>query len=254
MSDHASLAKQLQEALELRLPPIAVCVVDAPPSGVAAFAGAVAAGCAFWEKAAAGAFVTSPDDHASCAIGMHTHHIPMSEKAQGELGDVLGACAQLGYVREEDIPGIPVLAKEARHVVYAPLADAPSTPEVVLLFAHAAQSLVITEAVERVEGQGAPPAMGRPACAVVPAAANSGRAAMSLGCCGARAYLDALTDDVALWALPGSKLAEYAEAIGAFATTNAMLGTFHALRREDVEAGKSPTVKESLERLQSAGA
>ena len=34
------------------------------------------------------------------------------------------------------------------------------------------------------------PAMGRPACAVVPQAINSGQAALSLGCCGARAYLD----------------------------------------------------------------
>jgi uncharacterized protein (DUF169 family) len=88
--------------------------------------------------------------------------------------------------------------------------------------------------------------MGRPACAIVPQAMNTTRAALSLGCCGARAYLDALTDDVALWAIPGSRLDVYAERIAALAKANAVLTTFHQVRRGDVEDGKSPTIKESL--------
>ena len=74
-----------------------------------------------------------------------------------------------------------------------------------LAFAHAQHGLILSEAVARVDG-GTPPAMGRPACAIVPQVLNQQRAAMSLGCCGARAYLDALTDDVALWALPAHRL------------------------------------------------
>jgi len=93
--------------------------------------------------------------------------------------------------------------------------------------------------------------MGRPACAVIPQVVNHGYAAMSLGCCGARAYLDALTDDVALWALPGSKLDQYCEQILVLARANKTLTAFHKRRREDVEAGKRPTVRESLERLSS---
>ena len=79
------------------------------------------------------------------------------------------------------------------------------TPDVVLLFGKAGQMLILSEASQQVEG-GLPPAMGRPACAIVPQALNTGRAALSLGCCGARAYLDVLTDEVALWAIPGAKL------------------------------------------------
>ena len=75
----------------------------------------------------------------------------------------------------------------------------------VLLFADARQGLVLSEAIARVDG-GVPPAMGRPACAALPQAFNHGVAAMSLCCGGARAYLDALSDDTALWALPGSRL------------------------------------------------
>lgn len=82
-----------------------------------------------------------------------------------------------------------------------------------------------------------------------PSPRASGRAALSLGCCGARAYLDALAPAVALWALPGSRLAEYAEAIAALAAANTALAAFHARRRSDVEAGESPTLKESLRRM-----
>jgi uncharacterized protein (DUF169 family) len=92
--------------------------------------------------------------------------------------------------------------------------------------------------------------MGRPACAVVPQTLNAGRAALSLGCCGARAYLDALTPDVALYAVPGAALGKYVERIAALAQANEVLAKFHALRRADVEAGGRPTIPESLARLQ----
>ena len=140
---------------------------------------------------------------------------------------------------------IPVLKARFSHVVYGPLAAIPLAPDVVLLFGKADQMLILSEASQQVEA-GLPPAMGRPACAIVPQAMNTTRAALSLGCCGARAYLDALTDDVALWAIPGSKLDVYAERIAALAKANAILTTFHQVRREDVEDGQSPTIKESL--------
>ena len=66
--------------------------------------------------------------------------------------------------------------------------------------------------------------MGRPACAVVPQVMNTGRAALSLGCCGARAYLDRLTDDVAIFAIPGAKLEAYTRRIESLAKANAVLG------------------------------
>lgn len=96
--------------------------------------------------------------------------------------------------------------------------------------------------------------MGRPACAIVPQAFNTGRAALSLGCCGARAYLDVLTDDVALWAIPGPKLNLYVERVTALAIANSVLSTFHNIRRSDVKEGKSPTIRESLLAMPSQAA
>jgi hypothetical protein len=91
--------------------------------------------------------------------------------------------------------------------------------------------------------------MGRPACAVIPQVLNGGNAALSLGCCGARAYLDALSESVALWALPASKLEQYCQQIAVLAGANETLKKFHRGRREDVASGKRPTVRESLERF-----
>ena len=52
---------------------------------------------------------------------------------------------------------------------------------------------------------------------------NSGMAALSLGCCGARAYLDVLPDSVAIFAIPGAKLEAYVGRIEALSKANAVL-------------------------------
>ncbi len=249
MNSYTTIAGTLQRSLDLVLPPIAVCISDDVPEGVPDYDGRAPAGCLFWQEAEKGPFATRTSHHELCAIGVHTHHMagpPASYEA--ELGDVLKTMAAMDYVREQEVMEIPVLEKETKHVIYAPLDETPLEPTVVLLFAHSRQSLIITEAVQQVE-PAAPPAMGRPACAVVPQSVRTGRAALSLGCCGARAYLDTLTDDVAIWALPGDKVSAYANRIDILARANAVLGEFHSLRRRDVEAGLEPTVAESLSRL-----
>ena len=118
----------------------------------------------------------------------------------------------------------------------------------VLLFADAAQTLILSEATQQVEGGNAP-AMGRPACAVVPQVMNSGRAAMSLGCCGARAYLSLLTDSISLFAFPGDRIEAYAERVVALATANAVLSKFHQIRRQEIFDGGSPSIQDSLQAL-----
>jgi hypothetical protein len=74
-----------------------------------------------------------------------------------------------------------------------------------------------------------------------------------MGCCGARAYLDVLSSDVALYAIPGDAIEKYTDRIVALAKANGILTKFHEIRRRDVEGGASPTVQQSLAALQSAG-
>ena len=248
---NGKLAEDFIGCLELKLPPIALSFSSVAPANIPAYEGVVPAGCVFWQEAASRTFVTSAKDHALCSIGVHTHHLAQPARTYlSELSDALKAMCDLDYVRPEEVAAIPLIKQEVKHVIYGPLAVFPLFPEVVILFAHARQSLILSEATARVDN-GIPLAMGRPACAVVPQVLNRGNAAMSLGCCGARAYLDTLSDDVAMWAFPGSKLAKYVGEIAALAHANKTLTTFHKRRREDVEAGKQPTVRQSLERLSS---
>jgi uncharacterized protein (DUF169 family) len=245
MVSHTDLSKTLTDCLHLTQPPIAISFAEQVPAGVRTFEGTVAAGCRFWQEAAQGTFATVARQHDLCAIGVHTHNLGQTPGTTQDLGDALKVFADLGYVRTEDIPQIPVLKTSPKILIYGPLAESKITPDVVLIFVQADQSLILSEASQQMEG-GLPPAMGRPACAVIPQAANTGRTALSLGCCGARAYLDVLTPDVALYAIPGPKLAEFTERVAALSKANAILTRFHTLRRRDVEAGRHPTVQESL--------
>ena len=251
MSNFAELAGRLVSALELKVAPVAVTFRDTSPAGVAAPASTVAAGCKFWELGAAGAVATHASDHQFCSIGIHTHNLVDAPETQArELTATLAAMQGLDYVRPEEIESLPMMAGTNQCVVYAPLAECAHQPSVVLLFTQAAQGLIITEALARVDGV-TPTALGRPACALIPHVLNSARSASSLGCCGARAYLDVVDDGTTIWALHGGNLAAYAEAIETFSRANGTLRRFHDLRRADIEAGNTPSVEQSLARLAS---
>ena len=252
MPSRSEIAATLTAALKLAQPPIAVCMTDTVPQGVARWVGKSPAGCRFWQEAADRVFATSSGDHDLCSIGLYTHNLTMTPAAGTDLADALRVFAQLTYVRDEDVAAIPVLESKPAYVIYGPLARIPLDPDVVLLFVRADQTLILSEASQQLEN-GLPPAMGRPACAVIPQALNTGRTALSLGCCGARAYLEVLSDDVALYAVPGSVLEAFTARVEALSKANAILTAFHKIRRRDVEAGKSPTVQESLAAMQAAG-
>ena len=249
MTPTANLAQSLTDSLHLALPPIAVSFADQIPDGIPAFQGSAPAGCRFWQEAASRVFATVSSDHSLCSIGVYTHNLETTPAEQTDLVNALNIFGQLGYVRPDDVPLIPVLKRAAKVVVYGPLGQTPLAPDVVLLFVKADQALILSEASQQLEA-GLPPAMGRPACAVVPQAFNTGRTAMSLGCCGARAYLDVLTPDVALYAVPGSQLEAFTERVAVLSKANTVLTAFHTRRRADVEAGKRPTVMESLAAMQ----
>lgn len=249
MSQYQKQAELLMQTLQLPQPAIAIAFTDKLPEGMPEFDTTVAAGCRFWQEAATGCFATSASDHELCSIGVHTHNLSDASAAQPqELQTALSAMIGLDYVRESEIAAIPVMPVASRYAIYGPLAEFPLVPQVVMLFADAEQGLILSEAVARVDAN-LPPAMGRPACAVIPQVINQGRAAMSLGCCGARAYLDGLTSGIALWALPGDKLDLYCEQIRLLGNANTMLSKFHQLRRDDVARGQRPSVDESLQQL-----
>jgi uncharacterized protein (DUF169 family) len=245
MSSYAELSEELTTLLHLEQPPVAISFSNSVPEGIAAHGGHAPAGCRFWQDAGRTSFFTSASDHELCAIGVHTHNLETSVAQQTDLMDALKVFAELGYVREQDVAQIPVLGSRFRYVMYFPLADSPIPPDVVLFFVDASQTLILSEAAQQVENRTAP-AMGRPACAVVPQVMNTGGAALSLGCCGARAYLDNFTDTIAIFAMPGAKLEAYVDRIRILASANSMLARFHRLRRDSIASGDRPSIQNSL--------
>ena len=152
MTNYQKLANDLMTSLELSLPPIAVAFSDVVPPNLSSYDDVVPAGCVFWQEAATRTFVTSAKDHELCAIGVHTHNMsPPSASHQAELQEALQAMSGLDYVREEEVAAIPVVQRQVRHVIYGPFADFPLDPEVVLLFAHARQELILNETIARID-------------------------------------------------------------------------------------------------------
>ena len=243
--NYPALSRELIELLKLERSPIAVSFSQTAPIGIPFHPGQAPAGCRFWQDAQISAFTTSAPDHELCAIGVHTHNLQTSPAQQKDLMDALKVYADLEYVRPEDVAQIPVLRSQPRFVTYARLDQTPQVPDVVILFVCADQTLILSEATQQLENQ-SPPAMGRPACAVIPEVMNSGRPAMSLGCCGARVYVDSFTEAIAIFALPGVRIGAYVDRIRALAKANSVLKQFHQVRRKEIGSGLRPTIEESL--------
>ena len=71
--------------------------------------------------------------------------------------------------------------------------------------------------------------MGRPTCAVIPAAINADRTAASFGCVGNRVYTGA-SDEEAWFAIPGAQLAAVEEKLEVIVHANRGLEEFHRAR------------------------
>lgn len=184
MTDWTALSDQLRGALGLASAPLAI-TFHGSGSGVDGFdnpmpepaddgrTGRVPAGCVFWMHASDRTFSTVAADHANCSVGSVTHGFL-------ELGDVLengdvSALLESGWVTPEAAMGIPVVTERPEEVVYGPLSDTPSDPDVVLIRITGRQLMVLHDAFPdlRIEG--------KPQCHIV-AIAKAGEMAASVGC------------------------------------------------------------------------
>lgn len=229
--DWNNAAQSLEHQLGLERSPVAVAFLDIPPDGIEKFSGSVPAGCAFWRLAADGqTFWTAPEDHYNCAVGCHTHNIPLPEERAGELDETLGLMTGSGYLRMEEVPGIAQLAETPGAIVYAPLAHSPIEPDVVLVTGPAARLMLLQEAAQRAGVDCHAPLLGRPTCMALPAALNNGVTA-SLGCIGNRVYTQAGKGDMTL-AIPACDLASVIEALPTITAANAQLREYHEGRKQ----------------------
>jgi uncharacterized protein (DUF169 family) len=224
---------KIQKALGVGKRPVAVKFLDAVPEGVEKFTGTEPSGCSFWRLAAAGkVFHTVPQDHYNCPIGSYTHSISLPPERAKELEQTLGLMAQIGYVKMEEIPGIPRLAKEPAAIVYAPLGDTPVEPDVVLFAGAASQIMLVHEAALRAGCAATLPILGRPTCMALPAAMAYG-SVVSSGCIGNRVYTG-LGEGEMYVVVPGKDLLRIASELETVTSANAQLAQYHKGRRESL--------------------
>ncbi|MBZ5539011.1 MAG: DUF169 domain-containing protein [Acidobacteriia bacterium] len=230
------LEVHIRGALKLARRPVAVAFLDAPPAAslkMAQFSGTEPSGCSFWRLAAEGrVFYTVPENHFNCAVGAYTHNIPLSPEREKETGETLQMMFELGYVRPEEVPQIPRLAKTPAAIVYAPLGEVPVAPDVVLFACPPAAAMLLNEAALRAGKGAGMPALGRPTCMALPASLEHG-AVMSLGCIGNRVYTG-LGEGEMYIVLRGSDLAAVAEALGVITGANAALTGYAQGRRSQL--------------------
>jgi len=233
MTDYRKIEDQVSKALGLHRRPVSVAFLDAVPAEVTKFTGTEPSGCSFWRLAAAGrTFYTVPADHYNCAIGSHTHNIPLPPERADELDQTLAFMTGIGYIKMEEVGGIPRLAKTPSAIIYAPLGDTPVAPDVVLFAGTAGQVMLLQEAAQRAGSAAQLPLLGRPSCMALPAALTHG-VTVSSGCIGNRVYTDIAPDE--LYAVvPGKALAQVAGQLETIMAANAKLSDYHHERRQSL--------------------
>ena len=227
------LEQEIAKVLKPERRPVAVTFLDHEPAGVKKFEGSEPSSCSFWRLAAAGQkFYTVPEDHFNGAVGAYTHNIALSPEREKETEQTLKMMFDLGYVKPEEVPQIPRLAKSPKAIAYSALGDATDMPDVVLFALRPAGAMLLQEAAGRAGvGRGAP-TLGRPTCMALPATVQLG-SITSLGCIGNRVYTG-LGEDEMYVVLRGQDLPAIAEALKTITSANFTLLDYAKGRRDQL--------------------
>lgn len=232
-ANFGALEQRIAAAVKLSRRAVAVSFLDAVPMGVEKFDGSEPSSCSFWRLAAAGrVFYTLPESHFNCAVGAYTHNIALSPDREKETGETLKFMFDLGYVKPEEVPQIPRLAKAPVAIVYAPLGETPVRPSVVLFACKPSGAMLLSEAANRAGVASGAPALGRPTCMALPASLQMG-AILSLGCIGNRVYTG-LGEDEMYFVLRGEDLGAVDEALTTIISANTALREYAQGRRAEL--------------------
>lgn len=230
-------AQRLQDLLGLTSPPISITFRAEPPPGIPRIGAAAPSGCTYWKLAAEGqVFYTEAADHYGCPIGAYTHGVGLPPAQGKEFKGMIETMVGLNYLKMEEVPSIPRREEPFGVVIYAPLADTPFAPDVVIVRGNAKQMMLLSEAVNAAGLAGSNGIMGRPTCAMIPAVLKTQQSAMSLGCIGNRVYNE-LSDDEFYTAIAGSKVTASIEQLDLIWKANWELQSFHRQRVNTAKTG-----------------
>ena len=233
MVENQELAAALTRHLKLERPPVALAFVDQRPPELADGVEPAPSACTFWRRAETELFYAAPDDHLECPIGAMTmgFELPSAEAPKAE--QLVGTMVELGYFGADEVAHLPAVEKPHRGIVYGPLAVFPLPADAVIVQVTPSQAMLLAEASDATTLRETPglAAMGRPACAAVARAVNSAAATLSLGCIGARTYVE-LPNDRAILILPAERLASTLERLPVLTRANEVLAGYHAEKKD----------------------
>jgi uncharacterized protein (DUF169 family) len=224
------LEERISSAVKLPRRAVAVAFLQEIPVVLEKFHGTEPSSCSFWRLAAAGkSFYTVPENHFNCAVGAYTHSVPLAAAREKETEQTLKMMFELGYVKPEEAPQIPRLAKTPMAIAYAPLGEAEFTPDVVLFACRPSGAMLLNEAIVRAGITSGAPVLGRPTCMALPAALEAG-SILSLGCIGNRVYTG-LGEDELYVVVRGKDLPALADALDVITGANNVLREYAQGRR-----------------------
>ena len=235
--DNQTRARVLVDELKLERAPVALAFADGPPDGVPVTTATEPSACTFWRQAEHGLFYAAADRHQECGVGAMTMGFEVPEERMPAAMELIGTMVNMGYLDIAETAHLPMVQKPHQGIVYGPLASFPLEPDLALAIVTPAQGMILAEASDAVTLREQPglPTMGRPACAAVAWSANRETVAMSLGCIGARTYVE-VPDDRAVLVIPGAALDGIAERLGKLAQANRDLAAFHEKKKADYAA------------------
>jgi uncharacterized protein (DUF169 family) len=232
-SDWKALSDRLTKALHLAVPPIFLAFHSERPEGVRQFdaplsepaadgrKGRVSASCVFWMEAGRdqGAFVTVPEDHGNCSVGLLTHGFRSLEEVAGN--DDVAALVGAGWVTPAAFPTIPVVATQPGAITYGRLEAVPAgvDPDVVMLRVNGRQMMILSDSIPGLEIQ------GKPQCHIVAVAKETGAPAASVGCALSRARTGMRPEEMTC-AFPAGTFPGYVDQIEATAATDSVVAKY----------------------------
>ena len=179
--------------------------------------GRVPAGCVFWIRGASDTFATVAADHGNCSVGCYTHGFLSLEEAAAR--DDVEAVLAAGWVDEQAVMSLPHVAERPGAVVYGPLAESPTPPDVVLLRINGLSLMTLKDAFPDM------PIEGKPQCHVVAMAKEQGAVAASVGCALSRARTGMRSEEMTC-VIPGAGLAEVIEKLEATAALDRAMARY----------------------------
>jgi uncharacterized protein (DUF169 family) len=227
-------SERISTSLQLDAPPVALSFVYEPPEAVATLARPVPSSCTFWREAQTRIFYAPAEEHFNCLVGAMVMGFELPPARQTELGGLVQTMAEQDYLDPAEASEIPTMAKPSAGILYGPLAEFPVEPDLVLLWLTPRQAMLFEEAVGAADWTKVPmTARGRPTCAALPLAKQSGKASLSFGCMGMRVFTE-VADDRLLAAVPGDQVADLTDALDRAVASNQAMRSYYEERKAAV--------------------